>query len=161
MKFKNKVITYVLILIISFQLFSIFIPTTSKVQGSPSSSYVWANEGGDKVTQDELRAYVDSDSVINSVWDGAKISIFGARNEVVSFNLVIEAPKSDIVDTTVSLNSLEGPEGSAITTRSASGDDLFNFVGRNIELFYIRYLEIEGLTTDLAFAGYDYDPTPL
>jgi len=157
MKVNNVVISYVLIFIISFQLFSIFFTTTSEVQGSPSSSLVWANEGGDKVTQDELRAYIDSDSVINSVWDGEKISIFGARNEVVSFNLIIEAPLSDIIGTSVSLNSLEGSENNSITTRTTYGDDLFNFIGRNIELFYIRYLEIEGLTTDLAFAGYDYD----
>ncbi|TFH14324.1 hypothetical protein E4H04_10420, partial [Candidatus Bathyarchaeota archaeon] len=143
-------------------IFALFSPIHSiklnTVQGAESSSIVvWANDGGDKVTQDELRAFIDSTSVINSVWDGSEISLFGARNEVVSFNLVIEAPTSDIVDVEVSLTSLEGPDGSAITTRSASGDDLFNYVGRNIELFYVRYLEIEGLTTDLAFAGYDYD----
>jgi len=129
----------------------------NSVQGKSTSLVVWANEGGDKVTRDELRAHMDPASVINSVWDGEEISLFGARNEVVSFNLVLEAPSSDIVDVEVVLDVLEGPDGSKITTRPASGDDLFNFVGRNIELFYVRYLEIEGLTTNLAFAGVDYD----
>jgi len=160
MKIKNRIVifTFVLMSIILALLFPIFSNTMNRVQGSESSSIVvWANEGGDKVTRNELRAYIDSTSVINSVWDGAEISLFGARNEVVSFNLVLEAPTSDIVGVDVNLNSLEGPNGYMITTRSASGDDLFNFVGRNIELFYVRYLEIEGLSTDLAFAGYDYD----
>ena len=44
---------------------------------------VWANDGGDKVTRDELRATGDPSAVGNSVWDGATISLFGARNEVV------------------------------------------------------------------------------
>ena len=160
MKVLNRKIIFTIVSIsMMFALYSpIYSNTTKKVQGSNASSIiVWANDGGDKVTQDELRAYVDPTSVINSVWDGNEISIFGARNEVVSFNLVLEAPTSDVINVVVDLNSLEGPNGSTITTPSVSGDDLFDFVGRNIELFYVRYLEIEGLTTDLAFSGYNYD----
>jgi len=122
-----------------------------------SGIIVWANEGGDKVTRDELRAAADPNAVLNSVWDGVGISLFGARNEVVSFNLVIEAPDSDATNVDVNISILTGPDGATITGRSASGNDVFNFVGRNIELFFVRYLEIEGLSTDLAFAGYDYD----
>ncbi|MFW9986720.1 MAG: hypothetical protein ACFFDJ_09170 [Candidatus Odinarchaeota archaeon] len=127
-------------------------------QGTTASDLViWANEGGDKVTQDELRATNNPNSVLNSVWDGNGISLFGARNEVVSFNLVIEAPHSTLTGIDVTISSLTGPGGSSISSRSASGDDVFNFVGRNIELFYVKYLKIEGLSTDLFFAGYDYD----
>ena len=57
--------------------------------GPSNIAHVWANEGGDKVTRDELRATNDPNSVLNSVWDGAGISLFGARNEVVSFNLML------------------------------------------------------------------------
>lgn len=117
---------------------------------------VWANDGGDKVTRDELRATSDPSGVHNSVWDGASISLFGARNEVVAFNLVLEAPSTDATDVNVSLTSLVGP-GGGITTTTASGDGVFNYVGRNIELFYVRYLEIKGISTDLFFSGYTYD----
>ena len=55
---------------------------------------VWANEGGDKVLRDELRATKDACAVRNTIWDGSRISLFGARNEVVSFNLILEAPKA-------------------------------------------------------------------
>jgi hypothetical protein len=42
---------------------------------------------------------------------------------------------------------LNGPDGASITTRTASPDeDLFDYDGRNIELFYVRYLEIRGLS---------------
>ena len=122
-----------------------------------SGIIVWANDGGDKVTQDELRASTDPSAVLNSVWDGTGIYLFGARNEVVAFNLVIEAPGSDVEDVEVQFNRLDGPDGASITSRTASGEDVGNFVGRNIELFYVRYLKIEGLTTDLAFAGFYYD----
>ena len=118
---------------------------------------VWANEGGDKVTRDELRAANDSGSVLNSVWNGSAISLFGARNEVVSLNLVLEAPTSSATNVNVGLASLTGPAGASITTRAASGNELFDYVGRNIELFYVRYLEIKGLSTDLFYSGYDYD----
>jgi hypothetical protein len=116
---------------------------------------VWANEGGDKVWQSELRAASYPSAVHNSVWDGTTVSLFGARNEVVGFNLVIEAPTSDAVDVQVSLDSLTGPGGASITTQAASpDDDLFSYVGRNIELFYVRYLEIRGISR----IGYeDYD----
>ena len=125
---------------------------------APSNiAQVWANEGGDKVTRDELRAVNDPDATLNSVWDGRSISLFGARNEVVSFNLVLEAPTTDAAGVDVTLTELTGPDGASITTRPASGDDVFNYVGRNIELFYVRYLEIKGLSTDLFYAGYDYD----
>ena len=41
---------------------------------------IWANDGGDKVTRDELRAHQSKAAVLNSVWDGQTISIFAARN---------------------------------------------------------------------------------
>ncbi len=134
------------------------IPTTAFSQSSGNIAQVWANEGGDKVTRDELRANADPNAVINSVWDGESIILFGARNETVAFNLVLEAPNADATGVTVSLTTLDGPDGASISTRPAQpNDDLFNYVGRNIELFYVRYLEIKGISTDLAFAGFNYD----
>ncbi len=125
--------------------------------GSSNIVQVWANEGGDKVIRDELRATNDPSAVFSLVWDGTDISMFGARNEVVSFNLVLEAPTTEATNVNVTLTELVGPDGYTITTRPASGDGVFNYVGRNIELFYVRYLEIKGISTDLFFSGYDYD----
>jgi hypothetical protein len=125
--------------------------------GSSNIVQVWANEGGDKVIRDELRATNDPSAVFSLVWDGTDISIFGARNEVVSFNLVLEAPTTEATNVNVTLTELVGPDGDTITPRPASGDGVFNYVGRNIELFYVRYLEIKGISTDLFFSGYDYD----
>ena len=85
-------------------------------------------------------------NVKNSAWDGSKISIFGARNEVVAFNVILEAGSSAAGNVTVSFNQLTGPSGTTITSSSATGDGVFSWVGRNIELFYVRYLQIKGLS---------------
>jgi hypothetical protein len=157
-----KIIDYyqkIKFLIVTFLVIICFLPSLLLTTAATNDSdiLVWANDGGDKVTQDELRASLDLSSVLNSIWDGTGISLFGARNEVVTFNLVIEAPESEALNVEVSISSLEGPEGSTINKRAASEDDFYDFVGRNIELFYVRYLEIEGISTDLAFAGFNYD----
>jgi hypothetical protein len=129
-------------------------PQPISVSAPGNIARVWANEGGDKVTRDELRAVDDPDAVHNSVWDGVGISLFGARNEVVAFNLVLEAPEAEAKSVVVTLGELVGPDGATIASRPASGDDLANTVGRNIELFYVRYLEIKGLSTDLAYGNH-------
>src|SRR5947209_8813304 len=76
-------------------------------------SGVWANEGGDKVSQDELRATNHTENVtgkvINRAWDGTTVKVSGARNEVVSLNLVLEAAQASANNVTVSFDTLTGP----------------------------------------------------
>jgi hypothetical protein len=127
------------------------------LKGTPEShiSHIWANTGEDKVTQDELRAQRDPQSTINSVWDGRQVTLFGARNETVACNLILEAVGQDAIEVSATLESLQGSGDAMLTTRPASPDaDLFNFVGRNIELFYVRYLPIKGISL-LAYDHYD------
>ncbi len=112
---------------------------------------VWANDGGEKIVKDELRASRDIEATTNSVWDGEKIRIFGAKNEVVSFNLIIEADEQDLTNVTVAFDELTNPQGERIET---TGNDVFNWTNRNIELFFVRYLEIKGIS---AFMAENYD----
>jgi len=125
------------------------LPPTSSIR------HVWANEGGDKVTRDELRASKDPRSVFNGLWDGGTIGIFGARNEVVGFNLILEAPEAAADNVTIAFDTLRGPDDAAIASVSTAGEGVLRWVDRNIELFYIRYLEIKGLSTDLFYEDYD------
>lgn len=107
---------------------------------------VWANDGEDKVTQDELRATQSPSSVLNSCWDGATISQFGGRNEVVSINIVLEAGTTSSTKVNVSLSNLTGPNGASIrSNQSRSQSQLFNWTTTEAELFYVRYLQITGL----------------
>lgn len=111
----------------------------------PTLTAIWANDGEDKVTRDEQRA-TQGVNVNNQVWDGSKISIFGGRNEVVAFNLILEAGPYGAHNVTVSFNRLNGPSGAAITSSNATGNGVFDWTQRNIELFYVRYLQIKGLS---------------
>ncbi len=116
---------------------------------------VWANEGGDKVTQDELRATKHAENltgyVLNNAWDGTTITLSGAHNEVVSFNLVLEAANAAAANVSVQFDTLTGPGGATIHSVPTTGDGVFNWVGRPIELFFVRYLQITGLS----FFGYE------
>lgn len=132
---------------------------TSTGTGSPAGgvnqpvsniSAVWANEGGDKVTQDELRATKHTENktgtVINRAWDGTMIKLSAARNEVVSFNLVLEAANASASNVSVSFDTLTGQNGATIHSQPTSGNGIFNWVNRPIELFLAKYVKIDGLS---------------
>ncbi len=127
-------------------------------------SAVWANEGGDKVWQEEMRA-TTGQRVANSVWDGAKIHIVGARNEVVSFVVQLES-KQGAQHVSMKFAELRGPGKARIASSvTATGDQLWRYVGRNIEGFYLRYLKITGINrTNFGYDAY-YDerhvPSPM
>ncbi|MEM9364656.1 MAG: hypothetical protein AAGD07_01595 [Planctomycetota bacterium] len=117
---------------------------------------IWVNSGEDKVTREDTRL-LDGKEVVNSVWNGETITLSGSRNEVVSFCVIIEAGTSPIKDVQASFRLLDGragAQGEQITTRVASRNDFYDFRGRNIELFFIRYLPIRGCSR-LAYGHYD------
>src|SRR5947208_15292919 len=68
-------------------------------------SGVWANEGGDKVSRDELRATKHTENVtgkvINRAWDGTNVLVSGARSDVVRFDLILEAAPASPTNGTV------------------------------------------------------------
>ncbi|MFL6465669.1 MAG: hypothetical protein ACJ73N_14825, partial [Bryobacteraceae bacterium] len=80
--------------------------------------------------------------VLNRVWNGQGITLAGAQNEVLSFNLVLEAGHGPATNVTVKFDTLTGPNGTQIHSVAASGNDVLNWVNRPIELFYLRYLPI-------------------
>ena len=112
---------------------------------SAAISAVWANDGEDKVTQDELRA-TNGSVVANSLWNGQTIGLFGAKNEVINFNLILEAAATSATNVSVSLSNLIGPAGSVIRYSPRSTSNLFNWTTTESELFYVRYLQIKGLS---------------
>ena len=131
----------------------IYMVSSAQAQGI---SAVWVNEGGDKVSQDELRVgQPNGRKVINHLWDGAKVSLRGAKNEVVNFNIVIEAASQQATGVSVSFTTLAGPGAASIQSTTATAGGVFNWVGRPIELFYVRYLQIKGLSL-LGYENY-YD----
>ncbi len=136
-------------------LLFIFVSAIRAITNAQNISFVWANTGEDKVTQDELRGTHDSSSVLNAIWNGQQINLFGAKNEVIAFNVIIEAAQADASNITIEFDSLAGAQGSVMNYKYASGENLFNWVDRSIELFYVRYLQIKGLSS-LGYENY-YD----
>src|SRR5688572_33073919 len=93
---------------------------TKALTSSSPISAVWANTGEDKVTRNELRGSRGTKSLVNSAWDGTRITLFGAKNEVVAFNLVIEAANTSASSVSVQFNSLRHADGTFIQSTSAA-----------------------------------------
>jgi hypothetical protein len=139
------------------------VATTVPLAVSPAAkgiTAVWANDGGDKVTRDELRTITKQRRVQNSIWDGGTIRLFGAKNEVIGFNLAIEAEGGSAGQVQVSFDRLRGPDGSEIrSSRAADARAVFDWRERDIELFFVRYLPIAGLSR-LSYDTYDEQHVP-
>ena len=71
---------------------------------------IWAVNDGEKVERDDLN---NPNKVENSAWDGHKVKIFGARNEIVAFQLIIEADQSGVERLKVTLPQLVQKGGHA------------------------------------------------
>jgi hypothetical protein len=121
---------------------------------------VWANDGADKVTQDELRMATGAPGVLNNVWDGETIKLFAARNEVVAFNLVIEAATQRLSAVRVTFDTLSHDSGASIASRPGPTQSVFDWRQRPIELFFVRYLAVAGLSR-LSYDTYDERHVPL
>ena len=99
---------------------------------------VWAVDDGEKIRQDDMHNPAKY-GVNNSVWDGTRVAIFGARNEIVAFQLIIEAAETPAKNVTVTLDSLVN--GKAIIANSPSAD-VYSSVGRRIDLFVEHYVHV-------------------
>jgi hypothetical protein len=129
----------------------------SPVQSAETSriTAIWANDGGDKVTREDLRGRTGDRPVLNRIWDGERITLFGARNEIVGFNLTLEAADGRVDEVSVAFDALSGPDGREIRSEpAASPAGVFDWTRRPIELFFVRYLRISGLSL-ISYDTYD------
>ncbi len=119
-------------------------PATPPVTAGTLSA-IWANTGEDKVTQHDLRAST-GESVANSVWTENSINLFGAKNEVVSANIILESQNTASNNISVSFDTLTHTNGHTIASHPTTQNNLFNWVNKPIELFFVKYLKIEGVS---------------
>ena len=109
-------------------------------QAFASIQSVWAVNDGEKVEQDDLS---NPNKNSNSAWDGKKIKIFGARNEVIAFQVIVESGNTPIQKLTVSLNELREKNGTGQIKYSPPAQDPTNYVNRPIQLFSVNYMNVE------------------
>jgi hypothetical protein len=101
---------------------------------------IWAVDDGEKIKREDLQHPLANSSE-NMVWDGEKIQIFGARNEIVAFQLIIEAGPAGASNVDVWVSDLT--HGAYRIPGSTSGSsDPYDYRGRGVELFTEHYLHI-------------------
>ena len=71
---------------------------------------VWAVSDGEKVEQDDLASPLRTR---NSAWDGRTVRLFGARNEVIAFQVMVEADARGIAALAAALPELRQRGGAA------------------------------------------------
>ena len=100
--------------------------------------HVWAVNDGEKIERDApdhpLRAG-------NSAWDGKVVRLSGARNEIVAFQVVVEADGSGVRGLSLRLPSLASPAG-RITYKPPAPDPT-DYVDRPIQIFGVNYMHVE------------------
>jgi len=63
---------------------------------------VWAVNDGEKIEQDDLASPLRAR---NSAWDGKTVRLFGARNEVIAFQVMVQSDARGIEALTAALPS--------------------------------------------------------
>src|SRR5215218_10038547 len=107
---------------------------------SASVRVVWAVNDGEKVERDDLN---NANKAGNSAWDGHKIKIFGARNEVIAFQLIVETDQAGVTALSVALPELHQRGGTASIKYLAPHLDPTLYVQRPIQLFSVNYMNVE------------------
>lgn len=105
----------------------------------PGVASVWAVHDGEKVDRDDLDHPARRG---NQAWDGSTIRLFGARNEVIAFQVVVEADVSGISGLDVDLAGLTRAGGGDILY-TPPGEDPTAYDGRPISLFTEHYMHVE------------------
>ncbi|HEY6120683.1 MAG TPA: hypothetical protein VIV66_12035, partial [Pyrinomonadaceae bacterium] len=101
---------------------------------------IWAVNDGEKVERDDLK---NANKKHNSAWDGRKIKIFGARNEIVAFQVIVEAGSDGISQLSARLPSLRRQKGPDQITYLAPVPDPTDYVQRPIQLFTVNYMYVD------------------
>ncbi len=104
----------------------------------PGIAAVWAVHDGEKVEQDDLSHPAKHE---NTAWDGHTIRVFGGKNEIVSFQIIVEGADEGVRELSVSLPELRHPSGEVLRY-NAPGEDPTHYVDRPIQIFTEHYMDI-------------------
>jgi hypothetical protein len=111
---------------------------------------VWIVNDGEKIERD---AVAHPAAVRNSAWDGRAGRIFGARNEIVAFQVIVEADARGIHALSVRLPALSAASERIVYRPPA--EDPTDYVDRPIQIFTEHYMEV----TTPSNASWVYDRT--
>ncbi len=100
---------------------------------------VWAVHDGLGLERDDLKNAAMSG---NSVWDGRSVRIVGARNEIVAFQVIVQADEQGIDALTVALPSLAGSKAGEVIRYRAPEPDPTLTVDLPIRIYSLHYMKV-------------------
>jgi hypothetical protein len=98
---------------------------------------VWATNDGEKIERD---ARGGPDAISNSTWDGRSVRLFGARNEILAFQVIVEADGAGIRALSARLKELR--MGADRIVYAPPRPDPTDYVGRPIQIFAVHYMNV-------------------
>ncbi len=114
--------------------------------------HLWAVDDGEKIRQDDLTSPLRTGPG-NLVWDGQKVRLFSARNEVVACQLILEADDAGAPQVDVHVSDLVN--GSTHIRGSHPLLAPNDYVGLGVELFTEHYMNITQASWDGPEGGFD------
>jgi Domain of unknown function (DUF4091) len=112
----------------------------SGITARASVREIWAVNDGEKVERDDLN---NVNKAGNSTWDGHKIKIFGARNEIIAFQVIVKTDKDGVTALAVALPELRQTGGRANIKYLAPQLDPTLYINRPIQIFSVNYMNVE------------------
>jgi hypothetical protein len=100
---------------------------------------VWAVSDGEKVERDD-RAHALK--ARNAVWDGRTVRLVAARNEVVAFQVIVEADGAGLGKLSLALPELRRRGGPEAIAYALPATDPTLSAGRPIQLFSVNYMNV-------------------
>ncbi|MBN1294885.1 MAG: DUF4091 domain-containing protein [Candidatus Latescibacteria bacterium] len=120
-----------------FMMFLVIFHTAQDLNADIST--VWVCNDGEKIEQDD---FDNPNKAGNSAWNGSKAGIFGGRNEVLAFQIIIEAGSRGINSLTVTLSGLKQKEGSSQIVYTPPAKDPTLYTGRPIQIYTVNYMNV-------------------
>ncbi len=102
---------------------------------------VYAISGSQRVSLGELDSPLEES---NTVWQDGVVKVSGARNEIVPFQVVMEVPAvgDGVNNVNVRYTGVRKGAASIDNFKAADPDDIYNYVGRPIQLYRARYISL-------------------
>lgn len=117
----------------------------------PGLATAWAVHDGEKVERDDLQHPAKAG---NTAWRDGAVRLFGGRNEIVAFQLLVEADAAGIDDLDVKLAGLTRRGGGGAIVYAPPSEDPTSSVGRPIQIFTENYMNV----TEPSRARWVFDP---
>lgn len=137
---KQRVVAVLLVQFLTFCVgFNVTSASTPSHASEARTVPIWAVGDSEKIEQDDLHHPLKRG---NSVWDGKKIKLFGARNEIIAFQVIVEAGAAGIKQLSAALPELKLQPGKQTILYSPPALDPSQYLNRPIQLFSVNYLNV-------------------